>query len=228
MYSPSTHRLSFLFLALSFVAVAQTPSAPPIAKVTSQEVLLDLVVHDRRQRPVENLQASDVEVFEDGVRQQIKSFRLIGNPKDGDVETASPKANPNGPPERLDPRREIQLVVVVIDRLDADARRLARQAMRDLLAAPLPGNTWFAVVSLDHRLHLIQEFTNDRAAISNALEHATESGYAQYVNDAERALTRMEENALKESVMPTSGGGPHGRRGSGSNDESNDQQCSGR
>ena len=210
MYSPSTHRLSFPLLALSFAAVAQTPSPPPIAKVTSQEVLLDLVVHDKKQRPVEDLQASDVEVFEDGVRQQIKSFSLVGSPKKGDTEAASPKANPNGSPERLDPRHEIQLVWVVIDRLDADARRLARQAMRDLLAAPLPRNTWLAVVTLDHRLHLIQEFTNDRAAISNALEHATASGYAQYVNDAERALARMEENALKEFVMPTSGGGPHG------------------
>jgi len=203
-------RLPCLFLGFGLVAGAQAPSSEPIAHVTSQEVLLDLVVHNKKQRPVEDLRVSDVEVFEDGVRQQIKSFRLVGSPKNGDAETAARETVANSSPARLDPTREIRLVWVVIDRLDADARRLARQAMRDLLAAPLPGNTWFAVVGLDRRLRVLQEFTNDKDAISRALEHATEAGYAQYVNDAQRVLTRLEENALKEFVMPTPPNGPVG------------------
>jgi VWFA-related protein len=202
--------LPFLVLGLGFVVAAQSPSSAPTVSVTSQEVLLDFVVQDKKQRPVEDLRVSDVEVFEDGVRQQLKSFRLVGNPREGDAGAASPRTNPNGSSVGLDPRREIQLVWVVVDRLDADARRMAREAMRDVLAAQLPDNIWFAVVVMDRRLHLIQEFTNDKAAISKAVEHATENGYAQYVNAAERVLTKLEENALKEFVLPTNSYGPGG------------------
>jgi hypothetical protein len=37
-------------------------------------VLLDLVVRDGKQRLIKNLTPADIEVYEDGVRQEIKSF----------------------------------------------------------------------------------------------------------------------------------------------------------
>src|SRR3977135_3850674 len=45
--------------------------------VGTNEVVLDAVVKDKKGRPVRDLKASDFEVFEDGVPQQIKSFRLV-------------------------------------------------------------------------------------------------------------------------------------------------------
>ena len=47
--------------------------------MTTTEVLLDLVVHDKRGRQVKNLKAGEVEIYEDGVRQQILSFRPAGS-----------------------------------------------------------------------------------------------------------------------------------------------------
>src|SRR5260370_14958730 len=45
--------------------------------VGTNEVLLDAVVKDKKGHLVKDLQASDFEVYEDGVRQDIKSFRLV-------------------------------------------------------------------------------------------------------------------------------------------------------
>ncbi len=36
------------------------------------------MVRDKRGKPVRNLKAADLEIFEDGVRQEIRSFRAIG------------------------------------------------------------------------------------------------------------------------------------------------------
>src|SRR5215204_5396808 len=45
--------------------------------VGTTEVLMDAVVKDKKGAVVKDLQASDFEVMEDGVRQEIRSFRLV-------------------------------------------------------------------------------------------------------------------------------------------------------
>src|SRR5437773_10493143 len=51
----------------------------PAIRVTTTEVLLDLVVRDKRGRQVKNLKPDDVEIYEDGVRQRILSFRPVAS-----------------------------------------------------------------------------------------------------------------------------------------------------
>ena len=59
----------------------QAESGPTI-HATVNEVALDLVVRDKKGRLVKNLKPGDVEIYEDGVRQDIRSLRLVGsNPK---------------------------------------------------------------------------------------------------------------------------------------------------
>ncbi|HEY9282472.1 MAG TPA: hypothetical protein VIP46_03365, partial [Pyrinomonadaceae bacterium] len=61
---------------------AQTPTPEPqgqdeIIRVNTKEVGLDVVVRDKKGHVVKDLKASDFEVFEDGERQQVQSFRLV-------------------------------------------------------------------------------------------------------------------------------------------------------
>src|SRR5215213_7790081 len=48
--------------------------------VNADEVLFDVVVRDKKGRLVRDLTVSDFEVYEDGVRQEINSFRLVAPP----------------------------------------------------------------------------------------------------------------------------------------------------
>src|SRR6185295_19972646 len=74
-----------LSLTISVIAprstLAQIPEGsgqePDRIVVGTSEVVLDAVVKDKKGRPVKDLAASDFEVFEDGVPQQVKSFRLV-------------------------------------------------------------------------------------------------------------------------------------------------------
>ena len=52
------------------------PRDPPFASPAT-EVALDLVVRDKKGRQVKNLKPGDVEIYEDGVRQQLLSFRMV-------------------------------------------------------------------------------------------------------------------------------------------------------
>src|ERR1035438_10538717 len=57
--------------------VATPPPAVPTIRVTATEIALDLVVRDKKGRQVKNIKPGDVEIYEDGVRQQLLSFRMV-------------------------------------------------------------------------------------------------------------------------------------------------------
>src|SRR6267142_4148205 len=89
---------SVLTIASALIAFSQTqsksePQEPEKIVVERSEVVLDAVVRDKKGRPVTNLTVADFAVFEDGVRQQISSFRLVtrGN---GNSAAINPERSP--------------------------------------------------------------------------------------------------------------------------------------
>src|SRR5919198_2844345 len=73
--------LSVVLPAITFVAAprAQQATVPQSRsfRTATTGVILDLVVRDKRGRPVRDVQPHEVTVLEDGVRCEIRSFRLI-------------------------------------------------------------------------------------------------------------------------------------------------------
>src|SRR5690242_14340308 len=63
----------------SFAQQAGTPAAtaPTTIKSTAEEVVLDVVVRDKKGKPIKDLTADDFSVMDNGTKQQIKSFRLV-------------------------------------------------------------------------------------------------------------------------------------------------------
>src|SRR6185369_9880972 len=48
-----------------------------VIRVRSNEVRLDVVVKDKKGRPIKDLKDTDFEVLEDGVPQKVESFRFV-------------------------------------------------------------------------------------------------------------------------------------------------------
>ena len=69
--------IAILVLALGVVSRAQTQTAPPTFSTGTQAVLLDVVAKDGEGRSVPDLRADEVQLFEDGSRCAIESFRLV-------------------------------------------------------------------------------------------------------------------------------------------------------
>src|SRR5215831_15641165 len=72
------------FIATTFTTgiQAQRPVEPQQSStvvVNTGEVALDVVVRDKRGRPAKDLSVSDFEVYEDGVKQEVNSFRFISS-----------------------------------------------------------------------------------------------------------------------------------------------------
>src|SRR6476620_2857219 len=59
--------------------------------IRKDEVPFDVVVRDKKGRPIKDLTVSDFEVYEDGVRQEINSFRFVSSTAGDNSPTSTDK-----------------------------------------------------------------------------------------------------------------------------------------
>ena len=123
---------------------------PPVEKVKSSEVLLDLVVRDKKGKFLEDLRQNEIEVIENGTTQPISSFRLV----------AADPANPPG------------LVTIVFDRIDQQRAQTTRRSAVDFIDTSLPPNVKTRVMVAGTKLFLVENFTTDKAALKRAVDRA--------------------------------------------------------
>src|ERR1700733_3962170 len=137
-------------------AFAQQPPAQPTPgsehvtiRTGTQEVLLDVVVRDKKGQRVANLQPGDLEILDNGVARKIISFRLIEGDQTLAGREPAAQAKPGEParPKRpVDVERPIRLVTLIFNRLDLNARTIARTAALDLLKNEFPQNVYMGVL----------------------------------------------------------------------------------
>ena len=87
------HRvLSSALLVAAALAPLPAPAqqaAAPTVKTTVDEVLLDLIVRDKKGKPVTDLKPEDLTVLDNGAKQTLTSFRLVSG-----VGSGQPRAAP--------------------------------------------------------------------------------------------------------------------------------------
>src|SRR2546425_5822354 len=148
------------------------PQKPDTVVVERSEVILDAVVRDKKGRPVTNLSANDFEVYEDGVRQPIDSFRLVtrGPLKNERTDEQRPIPQPVPTAKTTEAATLIPLpavenrpgaVALVFDRLAPDERARAHAAALAYIEQGLGPNDYVGVFRIDQSLITVQTFTND-------------------------------------------------------------------
>ncbi|MGP0016978.1 MAG: VWA domain-containing protein, partial [Candidatus Sulfotelmatobacter sp.] len=169
--------LVFLLLLPRFYGqTTPAPSVTPPAQQTDKttivsnadEVTLDLVVHDNRNKPVVDLKPEDIAVTDGGSAVKISDLRLV---------TGQSGAN--------------HRITLVFDRLDPSSAKNAHDIANKILKM-IPANQFsFSVLSIGGRLRLLQGFTSDVAVVEKALGVATER------NDGNRGEATREDPAAQ-------------------------------
>jgi VWFA-related protein len=171
----------FAFLSLLGVpqtGVAQAPpqsETVPTVRATASEVMLDVVVRDKHGKHVKNLKAEDLEIYEDGVRQEVVSFRQAGT-----KETRSQKAGtkvvkeaaPGASAASARSLHAVNLVCIVFHNLDPVSRTRSIEAVQEFLKNDMTPDTYVGLFLLDDRLKPVYPFSNDRTEVSQAVQNA--------------------------------------------------------
>ena len=194
---------------------AQEPGGQqPVAgsfRAGTSAVVLDVVIRDKRGRPVRDVQPAEVSVFEDGAAREVRSFRLVerGSSPPGSVAPATLGVGGDNLPDAL---RYPVLVTLVFDHLTQNSRTLARRAALQFVAREMPANQWVAVYVLEQRIRLAQTFTRDAGLLRSAIDRATAAvsveGHDRLAKGAgdEEAATRSAAAALAAVQTAASGG----------------------
>ena len=172
------------------IALAQIPPADrPIARTSATEVLLDVSVMDKHGKPVRNLKASDLEVYEDEVRQPVTSFRFVSAAEVRQVTTHAPAQAPAAQPAGSMSLRGVNLVCLVFHNLDPVARARATEVAHEFLRNELPPETYIGMFVLDDRISPVHAFTKNRQELSQAIDTAFTARPLDFIQASEAALT---------------------------------------
>jgi VWFA-related protein len=175
---------AFLPLALLIAnGLAQTPQASDVViRSSAREVLLDLVVRDAHGKLVTNLKPEDVAIYEDGVRQDMRSFRLVAGKEvrlEDERQAAEAQAAPVTTPAPaarppVNPLRTVNVVCLILNDLNGDTRAFAFESARKFVDNELRPNTFIGIFTLDSTgLRPIFPFSNNRDRLLNAVKLAS-------------------------------------------------------
>ena len=153
------------FLPLLAVVVAGSAIAqesPVVLKGDVREVVLDVVVRDKRGRVVRDLTADELKITDDGVGVKPAGFRLVepaqGTPSNG---TAAATA--------VQPR----LITLMFEQFGPEGRGLAREGALALLKAATGPRVYFSVLSVGSGATVVQAFTDQEPLVRAAIEKVT-------------------------------------------------------
>jgi VWFA-related protein len=197
----------------TLLAVALTGAQPVTAfcqsqtdqgkvKIATGEVLLDMVVRDKKGRLVKDLAASDVEVYEDGVQQKLESFRLITRATEAESAKAKDAAGDQDA-QPVVPEAGFSAVALVFDNLNPDNRRYACQAARAYVNENIKSKDYVGVFALGLSLAPVQSFTRDMEATKKAIDRVEKIAYNANVKPGTGADLMNKADKMPEAQDPS-------------------------
>ena len=148
----------------------QTAANPPVFKVKTRMVVIDVVAQDSKGKPINDLKREDLTVLEDGKAQTLRIFNF----QHPEPAPAGQPQQPANPPNVVDNLPHFQsgkaLNVILMDSLNTTPMNQAfmRDSMIKFLEK-LPANEPNAVYLLGEKLRLLQDFTTDPAALKQVV-----------------------------------------------------------
>ncbi len=220
MIPSRTWRLAIAVVAAAASGIAAVPEdgkeQPQEFGASAEQVSVDFVVHDKHGKFIDDLTPADVQVFEDDVRQDVESLRLVrrGRSKVPTAETAAaaptrgtPVVAPEGP----------ELLAIVFDNVLVENRFWARKMVTEYFNEHWRAGEHVGIFAVGQRLAVAQPFTGDKQAVIAGVERAlgwqgaeglvrqSEGGILGSVNDRLRGASSLATGPEGGNSLPPQG-----------------------
>jgi VWFA-related protein len=178
--------------------LARQTAAPPHDRQSytsaTTAILVDVVVRDKKGRPVTDLSAADFDVAEDGIPQKVDTFTRVSHGGGIGVGVAwrSPGSTSAVTPTTPQPAAastesmDAATTALVFDHLSSDSLRLAQRATLDYVPMNGESSVRVGVFATDPGIRVMQRYTTDRELVRRAVARVMPSGTSAEEQKAER------------------------------------------
>ncbi|MGH9439237.1 MAG: VWA domain-containing protein [Terriglobia bacterium] len=182
--------------------------AVPIIKANVREVLVPVLVTDKKGHPVSDLKRSDFTVFEDGVPQRIVAFRKTYSASlDLSARASSENASANfrNTLGRMGPESPIRNYLICVDTLHSNFGDVvqARRALTKFFRKEHDPKAQYALMILGRHIEVVQDATRDPSAILSALKSKK---FQSGIVDSEASNIASQAERLQRMLKGTSPG----------------------
>jgi VWFA-related protein len=171
--------LAVAFLTCGLWGVQPGAQAPPpqtggvTFRVDVELTTVEVMVRDKKGDPVKNLTKDDLQLFEDGKRQDIVTFVEISDDQDKEIPTSLADID-----DSTATRGKIVLIFFDDSHLTSPQVQVARQSAEKYVKAHMRPFDLFAVATYGRALKILQNYTHDATKVLEAIRQPAVS-YAQ-------------------------------------------------
>lgn len=160
---------------------SQTPNprpSPPdeadVVKITTTLIQVDVTVTDKKGKVVTDLRPDEIQIFENGKKQEITNFSFISNIKETEE---TPDAAPGGiaapvPSTTVKPDQVRRTIALVVDdmTLSWESTNLVRHTLKKFVDEQMQPGDLVAIIRTAGGMGALQQFTTDKQQLYAAIE----------------------------------------------------------
>lgn len=173
----STAMLLFCVLSAAAQDAAPTATPPPedVVKISTNLIQIDVTVTDKKGNPVRDLRPDEIEVYENGKRQDVTAFSFVESGQRTIRNAPSTKGKPAGPilpPQPVRPENVRRTVALVVDDLTlsfGSANRV-QHAVKKFVNEQMQDGDLVAIIRTGTGIGALQQFTTDKRQLLKAAE----------------------------------------------------------
>lgn len=167
--------LIFLFsISLSVFAQKTTPTPDDdVVKISTNLIQIDVTVTDKKGNVVRDLKADEIEIYENGDKQEITNFSFISNLRTQTETTKNPVvANVPVPTAQLKPAQIKRTMALVVDDLSLSfvSAHYVRMALKKFVDEQMQDGDLVAIIRTGAGIGALQQFTSDKRQLYAAIE----------------------------------------------------------
>ena len=178
--------------SLAWLTVLAQAQNDTVIRSSVREVVLDMTVRGKNEKLVRDIRQDEVEIYVDGIRQNIRNFQLVRGEELRKLDSATPVLADRV--DRLPPAssaREINLVTLVFRTGSTEQRSRAQKAALAFIAGEARPNTYIAALAITRiNTRVMQPFTANAALLSTAINR-TLSNFNMRESGAELAALEL-------------------------------------
>lgn len=175
-------RLLFLFAALAAFATASFAQAVPprptptpnddVVRISTDLIQIDVTATDAKGNVVKDLKPNEIEIYENGQKQQITNFSFVSALSSKDKSVTVDKAGVPVPTTILRPEQIRRTFALVVDDLSLsfESAYQTRRALRKFVDEQMETGDLVAIIRTGAGMGALQQFTSDKRLLYAAIE----------------------------------------------------------